>query len=215
MTERAGEAFQAQMEAALGSEYLYPTPCKQGQWPYRTRLQHVWARTLRRAEVPYFPLYHLRHTFATRLSAGGGGGSLRYADAPRRSSGRNCPSANRHEAAADAQDGLGFRQPECQGAHGNCWVPRSQVLQRRLCVHAFCCFKYPTVPNLGANNLLTCFSVTASKSATKAWSDCAAGEFYLSWTGIERATRPPHDEPPESPRQAQLKSNRSLTPFIQ
>jgi integrase len=26
---------------------------------------------LRRAEVPYFSLYELRHTFATRLSAGG------------------------------------------------------------------------------------------------------------------------------------------------
>jgi len=24
-----------------------------------------------RAGIPYFPLYHLRHTFATRLSAGG------------------------------------------------------------------------------------------------------------------------------------------------
>ncbi len=26
---------------------------------------------LKRASVPHFPLYHLRHTFATRLSAGG------------------------------------------------------------------------------------------------------------------------------------------------
>ena len=30
-----------------------------------------WRTTLRRAEVSYFSLYELRHTFATRLSAGG------------------------------------------------------------------------------------------------------------------------------------------------
>lgn len=31
----------------------------------------VWRTTLRRAGVPYFSLYELRHTFATRLSVGG------------------------------------------------------------------------------------------------------------------------------------------------
>jgi integrase len=31
----------------------------------------VWSSTLRRAKAPYFALYELRHTFATRLSAGG------------------------------------------------------------------------------------------------------------------------------------------------
>jgi integrase len=34
-------------------------------------VKKVWQSTLRRAEVPYFSLYELRHTFATRLSAGG------------------------------------------------------------------------------------------------------------------------------------------------
>ena len=33
--------------------------------------EESWASTLRRAGVPHFPIYHLRHTFATRLSAGG------------------------------------------------------------------------------------------------------------------------------------------------
>lgn len=36
-----------------------------------TSLRKIWEKTLRRAGVPYFPLYHLRHSFATRLSAGG------------------------------------------------------------------------------------------------------------------------------------------------
>ena len=39
-----------------------------------TNLRKVWAGTLKRAGVPYFAPYELRHTFATRamgLSAGG------------------------------------------------------------------------------------------------------------------------------------------------
>src|SRR3989475_1323152 len=31
----------------------------------------VWQKTLRRAKVPYFRIYDLRSTYATRLSAGG------------------------------------------------------------------------------------------------------------------------------------------------
>jgi integrase len=34
-------------------------------------LEEVQRATLRKAGVPYFPLYELRHTFATRLSTGG------------------------------------------------------------------------------------------------------------------------------------------------
>jgi integrase len=36
-----------------------------------TNLRKVWADTLKKAGVPYFAPYELRHTFATRLSAGG------------------------------------------------------------------------------------------------------------------------------------------------
>ena len=36
-----------------------------------TNLRKVWAETLKKAGVPYFAPYELRHTFATRLSAGG------------------------------------------------------------------------------------------------------------------------------------------------
>ncbi|MGH9826031.1 MAG: hypothetical protein ACREDR_22605 [Blastocatellia bacterium] len=34
-------------------------------------LRTVWTKTLRRAKVPYFRIYDLRSTYATRLSAGG------------------------------------------------------------------------------------------------------------------------------------------------
>ena len=71
MTQPAYEALKAQMEAAVGSDYLFPTPRKGSRKPYIGSLKKIWASTLNRANVPYFPLYQLRHTFATRLSAGG------------------------------------------------------------------------------------------------------------------------------------------------
>ena len=71
MTQLAHEAFRAQMEQTPGSEYLFPTNIKRASKPFITSLKKVWSSTLKRAGVPYFPLYHLRHTFATRLSAGG------------------------------------------------------------------------------------------------------------------------------------------------
>lgn len=39
--------------------------------PYITTFKTAWTSTLERAGVPHFSLYELRHTFATRLSAGG------------------------------------------------------------------------------------------------------------------------------------------------
>ena len=58
-------------EETPGSEYLFPSPKKDAPKPYVTNLRKVWAQTLKKAQVPYFTLYELRHTFATRLSAGG------------------------------------------------------------------------------------------------------------------------------------------------
>ena len=64
-------AFKAQTEATTNSVYLFPSPSKRAKKPYITSLCRIWGKTLRRAGVPYFPIYHLRRTFATRLSAGG------------------------------------------------------------------------------------------------------------------------------------------------
>jgi integrase len=71
MTEPAYVAFEQQMDEAVGSEYLFPRRTERGSKPYLGSLKRVWHTTLRRAGVPYFSLYELRHTFATRLSAGG------------------------------------------------------------------------------------------------------------------------------------------------
>jgi integrase len=41
------------------------------RWRHQKTLKTVWHATLRRAKVPYFRIYDLRSTYATRLSAGG------------------------------------------------------------------------------------------------------------------------------------------------
>ena len=58
-------------KATRASEYLFPVPRQKFSRPYIRSLKNIWAATLRRAGVPHFPIYELRHTFATRLRAGG------------------------------------------------------------------------------------------------------------------------------------------------
>jgi integrase len=71
MTDLAHQAFKAQMDATPGSDYLFPTLSPRATKPYIGSLKKAWTTALQRAKVPYFSLYELRHTFATRLSAGG------------------------------------------------------------------------------------------------------------------------------------------------
>jgi integrase len=79
LTPQARDAFKRQMEETAGNEYRFPSPKARAAKPYMTNLRKLWAATLKRAGVPYFATYELRHTFATRLSAG--------------MSGRNCDDA--------------------------------------------------------------------------------------------------------------------------
>jgi integrase len=71
MSDRAREAFLSQMKGSGDSEYLFPSPFEGGKKPHITTVRKLWDRTLKRAGLPHFSLYGLRHTFATRLSAGG------------------------------------------------------------------------------------------------------------------------------------------------
>ena len=71
ISDLACRVFQAQIEATSASEYLFPTPRQKSSRPYIRSLKNIWAATLQRAGVPHFPIYELRHTFATRLRAGG------------------------------------------------------------------------------------------------------------------------------------------------
>ena len=69
---RARAAFASQMKQSGDSDYLFPSPRMGSSKPHITTVHTLWNRTLQRAGLPHFSLYELRHTFATRLSTGGG-----------------------------------------------------------------------------------------------------------------------------------------------
>ena len=69
LTDLAVNAFREQIRIAGPGPWLFPS----GENPtgHQKTLKTVWHATLRRAKVPYFRIYELRSTYATRLSAGG------------------------------------------------------------------------------------------------------------------------------------------------
>ena len=69
LTELALTAFRDQMKVAGPGPYLFPSD-KNGSG-HQTTFKTVWHKTLKRAKIPYFRIYDLRSTYATRLSAGG------------------------------------------------------------------------------------------------------------------------------------------------
>jgi len=69
LTELAVAAFRDQIRIAGDGPYLFPND--KNPTGHQTTLKTVWSVTLRRAGFPYFRIYDLRSTYATRLSAGG------------------------------------------------------------------------------------------------------------------------------------------------
>jgi len=69
LTDIAVEAFRRQMELAGPGPWLFPSDGN--RTGHQTDFKKTWGTTLRKAGVPYFRLYDLRSTYATRLSAGG------------------------------------------------------------------------------------------------------------------------------------------------
>src|SRR5271156_1290152 len=69
LTSLAIEAFKSQMAISGDGPFLFPS--NRNPSGHQTALKTVWQKTLRRAKVPYFRIYDLRSTYATRLSAGG------------------------------------------------------------------------------------------------------------------------------------------------
>jgi integrase len=69
LTEIAVEAFRRQMEIAGKGPWLFPHD--RSPLGYQQSFKKAWGTALRKAGVPYFRLYDLRSTYATRLSAGG------------------------------------------------------------------------------------------------------------------------------------------------
>jgi integrase len=69
LTKIALEAFQKQVAFSGSGDFLFPSDLnKEG---HLRSLRTAWRKALKRAGVPYFRLYDLRSTYATRLSAGG------------------------------------------------------------------------------------------------------------------------------------------------
>lgn len=69
MTPLAVEAFRRQMAITPESPFLFPSD--RNARGHQVTFKTVWSKALRRAKVPYFRIYDLRSTYATRLSAGG------------------------------------------------------------------------------------------------------------------------------------------------
>src|SRR6266567_5847975 len=68
LTPLSAEAFRDQLRLSPCSPYLFPSD--ENPSGHQKTLKTVWHATLRRAKVPYFRIYDLRSTYATRLSAG-------------------------------------------------------------------------------------------------------------------------------------------------
>jgi integrase len=67
LSEYACDVLQAwKKEEASRSEYIFPSPVLANR-PIST-VKTAWKTTLKRAGVPAFPIYNLRHVFCTRLS---------------------------------------------------------------------------------------------------------------------------------------------------
>ena len=69
LTKLALHAFRDQIALAGNGEYLFPSELSKTGHQYSLRT--AWRLTLKRAKVPYFRIYDLRSTYATRLSSGG------------------------------------------------------------------------------------------------------------------------------------------------
>ena len=69
LTPLAVQAFRDQLRIASSGPYLFPSDLNKSG--HQTTLKTVWHKTLKRAKIPYFRIYDLRSTYATRLSAGG------------------------------------------------------------------------------------------------------------------------------------------------
>jgi integrase len=69
LTEIAIAACRRQLALSGPGPFLFPS--EEGPTKHQKTFKTTWRATLRRAGVPYFRIYDLRSTFATRLSAGG------------------------------------------------------------------------------------------------------------------------------------------------
>jgi integrase len=63
------DAFRRKISLAGPGDYLFPNAKNANE--HQKSLKRVWRTTLKKAGIPYFRIYDLRSTYATRLSASG------------------------------------------------------------------------------------------------------------------------------------------------
>jgi len=61
--------FRTNSELRIRGSICFPSD--KNESGHQTTLKPFWHKTLKRAKIPYFRIYDLRSTYATRLSAGG------------------------------------------------------------------------------------------------------------------------------------------------
>jgi integrase len=69
LTDVAVQAFRDQIANSGPGPWLFPS--QKNPESHQASFKKCWRTALRKAEVPYFRIYDLRSTYATRLSAGG------------------------------------------------------------------------------------------------------------------------------------------------
>jgi integrase len=69
LTKIALEVYRNQISIAGSSDWLFPNP--RNPLGYQMSFKKSWSQALKKASVPYFRIYDLRSTQATRLSGGG------------------------------------------------------------------------------------------------------------------------------------------------
>jgi len=69
LSKLALEAFRSQIAISGNGDFLFPSDKTQTE--HLKSVKTAWRNTLHRAGIPYFRIYDLRSTYATRLSAGG------------------------------------------------------------------------------------------------------------------------------------------------
>lgn len=69
LTPLAVEAFKNQIRVSGTGSFLFPSD--KNPSGHHKILKTAWQKTLKRAGIPYYRIYDLRSTYATRLSAGG------------------------------------------------------------------------------------------------------------------------------------------------
>ena len=122
LTDLAAEAFRDQMQLAGNSPFLFPSD--ENDSGHQTTFKTAWRLTLRRAKVPYFRIYDLRSTYATRLSAGGVADGWVYAAPPAgRCEGLQEVLANE---ASDEARSAGKTDPPSQRERGEFWHSRGK-----------------------------------------------------------------------------------------